>query len=262
MHLTVTFLGTGTSGGVPIIGCTCEVCSSTDARDKRLRSSILLQTQSTTVVIDTGPDFRYQMLRAGVQRLDAVVFTHAHKDHTAGLDDIRAFNFILGRPMDVWASAETEAQVRRDYAYAFSEPRYPGVPQIVFHRFAGERFTIGDIPFQPIRVTHAGLEVWGFRVGPFVYITDANAIAPAELEKIKGAECLVLNALRHDPHPSHFTLNEAIGLGRESGVPQVYLTHISHQLERFTNLDPYLPAGFALAYDGLQLNFDLPVASE
>ncbi len=262
MQLTVTFLGTGTSGGVPIIGCHCATCTSANPHDNRLRSSILLQTQTTTVVIDTGPDFRYQMLRAGVQHLDAVVYTHAHKDHTAGLDDIRAFNFMQQSPMDVWASADTEAQLRRDYAYAFAEPRYPGVPQVVFHRFAGNPFTIGDIAFRPVRVTHAGLEVWGFRVGPFVYITDANAIAPAELEKIKGAECLVLNALRHERHPSHFTLREALATGQEAGVPQVYLTHISHQLEPAAELSPYLPAGFSLAYDGLQLNFDVPLPSE
>ncbi len=252
--MKITFLGTGTSQGIPIIGCRCAVCQSPDPRDNRLRSSIWVEGADTSLVIDTGPDFRQQMLRADVQKLDAVVFTHSHKDHTAGLDDIRAYNYIQGRRMDVWATEATQAVLRREFAYAFEEPLYPGVPEMDLHPFTNEPFQVYGLALEPVRVWHARLEVFGFRIGRFAYITDANRIEPEELQKLHDLDVLVLNALRHEPHPSHFTLGEAVSLAQAVGARQTYFTHISHQLGRHADVDPHLPAGMALAYDGLTLN--------
>lgn len=254
--MTVTFLGTGTSQGVPLIACECAVCSSPDPHDKRLRSAIWIQTKEASVVIDTGPDFRYQMLRAGVKKLDAVVFTHSHKDHIAGLDDVRAYNFIQQRPMDVWATEETAQALRREFAYVFENAGYPGVPQLNMITIdPAHTIRIKDLELQPIRVKHYMMEVLGFRVGPFTYITDANFIAPEERDKIRGSKTLVLNALRHEPHISHFTLLEALDVAADLGADQTYLTHISHQLGMHLELNTHLPAGVQLAYDGLTLEF-------
>lgn len=246
-------MGTGTSSGVPMIACDCQVCSSPDKKDKRLRSSILVQSATTTLVVDTGPDFRYQMLRAEVKRLDAVLFTHPHKDHLAGLDDVRAFNYLLQRPIDVYADSLTEEAVRRDFYYAFTDTKYPGIPELNMHTINMEPFMVGDIPVIPVQVWHLRMPVLGFRFGDFTYITDANRIDAPEREKIKGSRVMVLNALRREKHISHFTLDEAVEVIHELNVPTAYLTHISHQLGLHADVEASLPAGIHLAYDGLQL---------
>lgn len=253
--LHVTFLGTGTSGGVPMIACDCLVCSSDDSRDKRLRSSILIRSATTTLVVDTGPDFRYQMLRKNVRHLDAVLFTHPHKDHLAGLDDIRAYNHFGQRPMQVFADSLTQEALRRDFYYVFTETRYPGIPELELQTIAESPFWVGDIPVQPIQVWHHRMPVLGFRFGSFTYITDANRIEEEERNKIRGSEVLVLNALRKEPHLSHFTLDEAISLIQTLQVPRGYLTHLSHQMGLHASVAAALPKGIELAYDGLELNF-------
>lgn len=249
----ITFLGTGTSSGVPMIGCDCCVCKSLNPKDNRLRSSILIQSNTTNVVIDTTPDFRYQMLRSHTKSLDAVVFTHAHKDHIAGLDDIRAFNYFGKKSIPLFANKATQEALVKEFSYAFSEHKYPGVPEIYFKAIDNLAFSIGDIKFQPINVFHLKMQVLGFRFKNFTYITDANFIADEEKEKIKGSEILVLNALRKEKHISHFTLQEAIDLGNELQVNQVYFTHISHQLGKHDDINKELPSNMQLAYDGLQL---------
>lgn len=249
--LKITFLGTGTSSGVPMIGCDCTVCTSTDKKDNRLRSSILVQSATTSLVVDTGPDFRQQMLREKVKHLDAVVFTHPHKDHLAGLDDIRAFNFFSKKPIDIYADSLTEEAVRRDFYYAFTDTKYPGIPELNMHTINLDPFMVGDIPVTPIQVWHLKMPVLGFRFGKFTYITDANRIEEEEKEKIRGSEVLVLNALRKQKHISHFTLGEAIGLVQELSIPEAYFTHISHQLGLHAEIETELPNGIHLAYDGL-----------
>ncbi|MEY2812145.1 MAG: hypothetical protein RLZZ390_306 [Bacteroidota bacterium] len=256
MGLTIEFLGTGTSSGVPMVACKCTVCSSADAKDKRLRSSIHLQTASTSVVIDTTPDFRYQMLRSKIEKLDGVVFTHAHKDHIAGLDDVKAFNFIHQSVMPLFANKETADAIKRDFYYAFAEKKYPGVPSLEMHIKEKESFSLGDLDFQPIQVKHLHMDVTGYRIGDFTYITDANYISEEEKQKIKGSKVLVLNALRKEKHLSHFTLQEAIDLSVELQVPTTYFTHISHQLGLHEEVSKELPAGMFLAYDGLVLHID------
>lgn len=251
--MTITFLGTGTSSGVPMIACGCYVCTSTDKKDKRLRSSILVQSPTTTVVIDTTPDFRYQMLRAQVKKLDAILFTHPHKDHIAGLDDVRAFNYLQQQSMQVYANQMTVDGLMREFAYAFADKKYPGIPEIDLNVITEEPFYIGDIPVTPIMVWHLKMPVYGFRFGHFTYITDANRIEETEKQKIAGCQVLVVNALRKEPHISHFTLSEAIGLANELKVPNAYFTHISHQLGRHVEIEQELPPGRSLAYDGLVL---------
>jgi phosphoribosyl 1,2-cyclic phosphate phosphodiesterase len=248
-HLKVTFLGTGTSGGVPMIGCDCEVCTSTDKKDKRLRSSILVQSSETSIVVDTGPDFRYQMLRENIRHLDAVLFTHPHKDHLAGLDDIRAFNFFSKQPMQVYANSLTEEAVRRDFYYAFSDTKYPGIPEIHMNTITLSPFTVGDIQVTPVLVWHFKMPVMGYRFGKFTYITDANRIDDDEKEKIKGSEVLVLNALRKTEHISHFSLSQAIELAQELKPEKTYFTHISHQLGKHAEVEAELPDKIHLAYD-------------
>jgi phosphoribosyl 1,2-cyclic phosphate phosphodiesterase len=253
--LTITILGTGTSGGVPMIGCDCPVCTSVNAKDKRLRCSILVESAHTRLVVDAGPDFRYQMLRAHVKKLDAIVFTHPHKDHVAGLDDVRAFNFFMQKPMEVFANEMTQEVIIREFPYAFTDTKYPGLPEINLNTIDIEPFMVGDIPITPVLVWHLKMPVFGFRFGRFTYITDANRIDEGEKEKIKGSDVLVLNALRKEKHVSHFTLDESISLAKELEIPQTYLTHISHQLGRHNDVNAELPEGIALGYDNLQMNF-------
>lgn len=248
--IKITFLGTGTSSGVPMIGCECPVCTSSDKKDKRLRSSILVQSNTTTLVIDAGPDFRYQMLRANVKQLDAIVFTHPHKDHVAGLDDVRAYNFFSGQPMEVYANEMTQAVLLREFPYAFTDKRYPGVPEINLNTITLEPFVVGDIPIVPIEVWHLKMPVLGFQFGNFTYITDANKIDETGKAKIKNKQVLVLNALRKEKHISHFTLDEATQLAKELNNEQTYFTHISHQLGTHDAINKDLPAGVQLAYDG------------
>lgn len=251
--LHIQFLGTGTSTGIPMIGCDCTVCTSKNPKDNRLRSSILVQSTKTSLIVDTTPDFRYQMLRTHTRRLDAVLFTHPHKDHMAGLDDIRAFNFFSQKAMDIYANSLTEEAVKRDFYYAFADKKYPGVPELNLITIDENPFVIGDIPVQPILVYHHKMPVFGFRFGDFTYITDANRIEEDQKALIRGSKVLVLNALRKEAHISHFTLQEAVDLATELDIPEVYFTHISHQLGLHDSIHQELPPHIQLAYDGLEL---------
>jgi phosphoribosyl 1,2-cyclic phosphate phosphodiesterase len=249
--LKVTLLGTGTSQGVPVIGCECEVCQSLDYRDKRLRVSVLLQKKGKTLVIDTGPDFRQQMLRENVKNLDAILLTHSHKDHIAGLDDVRAFNYLQKRDMPVYGTSATLRQVEMEFYYAFEEIKYPGTPQIQLNTITEDTFVVANFEITPLPVTHLRMPVFGFRVGNFSYITDANFIPDSTYDRLKGTEVLVVNALQKDSHPSHFTLSEAIDVAKKIGAAQTYFTHISHKMGTHKAIEKELPQSIALAYDGL-----------
>jgi phosphoribosyl 1,2-cyclic phosphate phosphodiesterase len=254
--MKITFLGTGTSQGVPLIACPCAICQSQNKKDKRLRTSILIETETTSICIDTGPDFRYQMLRAQNKQLDAVVFTHSHKDHIAGLDDIRAFNYILNKAIDIYANDETTAALKREFPYIFNGTNYPGIPQVNMHKIIAEnKFTIGDITLEVLPVLHHKMEVYGYKINDkFCYITDANFINETTFNKIKNCEILVLNALRHEEHISHFTLNQAIEIAQKANAKKTYFTHISHQLGLHDDVCKHLPKSMQLAYDTLAIN--------
>ena len=252
--MKITFLGTGTSQGVPVIACDCAVCTSSDPRDSRLRTSVMVQVADKTIVIDSGPDFRYQMLRAGVKHLDALVFTHEHKDHVAGMDDIRAFNYKQGEAINVYAHQRVQEALKREFSYIFSHHKYPGVPQIDLFEIGKHPFEVAGLPFIPIEVMHFQLPVLGFRIGDFTYITDAKTVAEEEKQKIRGSKILVINALQIDKHISHFTLAEALDFAAEIGAEQTYLTHISHKLGTHQEISKQLPAGVEMAYDGLMLD--------
>lgn len=254
--MIVTLLGTGTSGGVPMIGCRCEVCTSNDSRDKRLRSSIHIETEDRSVVIDAGPDFRQQMLREKVNKLDAIVLTHQHRDHTAGFDDIRAYNFFQRKPIDVYLTSEVERSFVKEYHYVFDDQQYPGLPQMNLINMVNEPFYIGRSKWTPIEVYHYKLPVFGFRIGKFCYVTDCNRITEKEKVKMRGLDVLVLNALRKEPHISHFTLDEAIELIGELKPKQAFLTHISHQMGLHALVNQELPEGVELAYDGLRISVE------
>jgi len=254
--LKITFLGTGTSTGVPMIACDCEVCISTDKKDNRLRTSILVQSATTSFAIDTTPDFRFQMLRENVKKLDAVLYTHPHKDHIAGLDDVKAFSFFSGKAMELYVNELTEQAIKKEFHYIFAETKYPGIPNINLNRIDQAPFFIGDIPITPILVWHYKMPVYGYRLGNFTYITDANKIDTGQKAKIIGSTTIVVNALRYQPHISHFTIGEAVALVEELKVPKAYFTHVGHQLKKHAIVNKGLPAGMELAYDGLIL--DLP----
>jgi phosphoribosyl 1,2-cyclic phosphate phosphodiesterase len=252
----LTFLGTGTSQGVPVIACNCNVCSSVNPKDKRLRSSVWIASDETSIVIDSGPDFRQQMLRENVDKLDALVFTHEHKDHVAGMDDVRAFNFKQKKDMEVYAHRRVQEALKREFAYVFADIKYPGVPRVNLNEISNNHpFSIGDIKLSPIEVMHYKLPVLGFRINDLVYITDANYISDNEFQKIEGCDILILNALRKEEHISHFTLEEAIEIGRKSGARQVYFTHISHLLGTHEEISKELPSNMHLSYDGLTIEF-------
>lgn len=251
--MKVTFLGTGTSQGVPIIGCQCLVCQSPSAMDKRLRSSVWIQSKTKSFVIDTGPDFRQQMLRSEARRLDAVLFTHSHKDHISGFDDIRAFNYIQKSAIDVYLEENVMDAIRRDFFYMFEEFKYPGIPEAEFHVIENKAFKLGEVEIIPIRVYHYLMPVLGFRIAGFSYITDANRIPEEELLKLKGTDVLVLNALRRESHISHFSLEEAIAIVKLVNPKKAYLTHISHQLGLHSEVNIELPTNVELAYDNLVL---------
>ena len=251
--MKLTFLGTGTSQGIPVIACDCEVCRSGDPKDDRLRASVMLEVDGKVFVIDTGPDFRQQMLRSDVRRLDAVVFTHPHKDHIAGMDDIRAFNFRQKADIDIYANAMTLKGLEREFYYVFEEEKYPGVPGVNVHIITEEPFWVAAVEFIPIPVLHYHMPVLGFRVGDIAYITDANFISEESKAKLQGLKVLVLNALRRTSHLSHFTLDQAVELALELGAEQTYFTHMSHLLGRHEEVELELPAGIHLAYDGLSV---------
>lgn len=252
--MKVTFLGTGTSTGIPLIGCHCEVCTSENVKDKRLRTSALIQVDGKNIVIDCGSDFRQQMLREQVKVLDAVLMTHGHRDHTGGIDDIRAYNFILQRNIDFYLNQSTKDILLKHFDYAFDESnKYPSKPKLALHLIDHKPFELFGLSIIPIEVMHATMPVLGFRIGNFTYITDANYISPEEKEKIKGTKVLVLNALRHKPHPSHFTIDEAIALAQEVQAEKTYLTHITHQLGLHDVINKTLPENIFLAYDGLNI---------
>ena len=236
-----------------MIACDCAICTSEDPKDKRLRSSILVESETTSLVVDTTPDFRTQMLRENVKKLDAVIFTHPHKDHIAGLDDVKAFNYFQQKAVGVYANKLTEEALRREYYYIFAEKKYPGVPHIDLHTITDKEFMVGDILVLPFLVYHLNMPVLAFRFGDFTYITDANRISDEEKEKMKGSEVLVVNALRKTEHISHFNLQEAIDLVNELKVRTAYFTHVSHQLGLHSDIEKELPHNMHLAYDGLQI---------
>jgi phosphoribosyl 1,2-cyclic phosphate phosphodiesterase len=248
----ITFLGTGTSQGVPVIACECNTCLSEDQHDKRLRTSILVETEKTTLLIDAGPDFRQQMLREHVMKLDSILLTHEHKDHIAGLDDVRAFNYKSQDAVDIWAEERVQKAIKKEYSYVFSEHQYPGIPKMRLNDIPEQGFFINDINILPIRVFHFKLPVYGFRFGEFAYITDADYIPEQSKEKLFGVKYLVLNALRKEKHVSHFSLREAIDIIREISPKKAFLTHISHQMGLHAEVSAELPSGIVLAYDGLE----------
>ena len=251
--MIVTFLGTGTSQGVPVIACGCEVCTSIDYRDKRTRSAIHFEVDGLSIVVDTGPDFRQQMLRERIKHLDAILFTHEHKDHTAGLDDIRAYNYFQKKDIPIYAHRRVISRLEQEYDYVFAEHKYPGIPQVETVEINNAPFKVQDTPVTPIEVMHYQLPVFGFRIGDFSYITDANKIPEDEFKKLKGSKYLVLNALRREAHISHFTLAEAIGIAEMVGAEKTYLTHISHQMGKHRDVEKELPANVELAFDGLKV---------
>lgn len=260
--MKLTFLGTGTSQGVPVIGCRCEVCTSRDPHDNRLRTSAMVETRGVRLVIDAGPDFRCQMLRAGVRHIDAILLTHEHKDHTGGLDDVRAFNFVDYPPtvhrVDIYAAAAAAAIVRKDFDYAFEQNKYRGVPEIELHEIDLARpFEVGGVEIVPVSGRHSErFAVTGYRIGPLAYLTDFKTISDAETEKLRGVEVLVVNALRFKKHDSHFNVEEALELIRRVGPREAFLTHMSHEIGLHAATDAALPEGVRLAYDGLQIDMN------
>jgi len=252
--MKITFLGTGTSQGVPVIACECSVCKSNDQRDKRLRSSILIESEGCRIVIDCGPDFRQQMLREDIRSIDSILITHGHKDHYGGLDDVRAFNYTLQRPMDVYASRDVQRVIRNEFSYAFEKKAYPGVPEINLHLFRNSSFDVNGLNVTPIKAFHYNNVrfVFGFRIKDFTYITDAVSISEDEKNKIKGSRVIVLNALRKKKHYSHFNLEESLALMEELKPEQGFLTHISHQMGRHEDVSHEIPDFVKVAYDGLE----------
>lgn len=249
--IKITFLGTGTSTGVPVVACDCPVCTSPDSHDKRYRTSALITIGDTNLVIDSGPDFRTQMLINKVQDIHAILYTHGHRDHIAGLDDIRGFNYILNKKIHLYGAPRTMEAIKTEFPYIFSNSRYFGAPQVTIHHIDNEPFFVNGIHIIPIRVLHNKLPIFGFRIGNLTYITDANYISPEELNKIKGSTVIVLNALRNSKHISHFSLPEALDIITTLNPQRAYLTHISHFMGCHNTIETSLPAHVHLAYDGL-----------
>jgi phosphoribosyl 1,2-cyclic phosphate phosphodiesterase len=251
--LIITFLGTGTSQGIPLIACNCQVCNSLDFRDKRLRTSVHIEVDKKSFIIDSGPDFRQQVLRERIKKLDALIFTHEHKDHTAGMDDVRSFNYIQKKHMPVYGRKNVLEQLKKEFSYIFSDKKYPGVPLVDLYEITNEPFTVEGVEFIPIEVHHYMLPVFGYRIKDFTYITDANKISEQEKEKIKGSKVIVLNALQKTEHISHFTLQEAIDLLEELKPQNAYLTHLSHRMGLHKEVEKELPSFIHIAYDGLKI---------
>lgn len=245
-------MGTGTSQGVPVIACDCKVCKSSDVHDNRLRTSVLIQTENQSIMIDSGPDFRYQVLRSGINQLDAILFTHQHRDHIAGLDDVRSFNFVQKKAMPIYGNELVIQQIKREFHYVF-ENKYPGIPQLEIHQIDDNPFSIHDLSIIPIKVLHHNLPVLGFRINDLTYITDANSIPEIEFVKIMGTKTLVINALQKDDHLSHFTLKEALEIIDKLQPEKAYLTHISHKMGLHQLVSEELPQNVKLAYDGLSI---------
>lgn len=252
--MRITFLGTGTSQGVPVIACKCRTCLSEDPKDKRLRSSVLIEENSNAILIDTSPDFREQMLRSRVDTLGAILFTHEHRDHIAGLDDVRAYNFIQKKAMDIYGEERVLRALRHTFPYIFAERKYPGIPQVNFHTIDNRPFKIGKTEIIPIRVLHYRLPVLGFRIGEFAYITDANSISPEEIDKIRGIRYLTIGALRRKKHISHYNLEQALDVIREVQPGQAYITHISHLMGPRRETETDLPGNVRFAWDMLSLD--------
>lgn len=249
--IRLEFLGTGTSQGVPMIGCKCDVCSSEDQRDKRLRASVLVDWCGKRILVDAGPDFRQQMLRAGVSKVDAILLTHNHKDHTGGLDDVRAFNYLEKAPTQIYCEKYVEDSLRQEYSYAFAENRYPGAPEWNIHLIDEKPFWIDEAEIIPIRGKHFKLPVLGFRFENIAYCTDMNHIADEEFEKLKGLEHFIINCVRRGRHISHYSLEGALEVAKRVGARHTWITHLSHQLPRYEELMAELPEGVLPAYDGL-----------
>ena len=254
--MKITFLGTGTSQGVPVIACDCQVCLSDDPRDNRLRTSLLIEQGGVTIAIDAGPDFRQQMLRSSTRKLDAILLTHAHKDHIAGMDDVRAFNYKTQDAIDIYAEKRVQDEVKKEYSYVFAEFRYPGIPQMRLNEIDDSPFSVRGVQVLPVRVRHLNLEIYGFRLGPFAYITDASYIPEESKSKLSGVKYLVINALRKEKHISHFSLREAIEHIHELSPRKAFITHVSHQMGLYKDVERELPQGIVLAYDGLSFNID------
>ncbi|MBQ6310589.1 MAG: MBL fold metallo-hydrolase [Bacteroidales bacterium] len=263
MHNSITFLGTGTSTGVPMIGCHCSVCSSKDPRDKRLRTSAFVEYEGLKLLIDCGPDFRTQALAYGIEDLDAILLTHQHKDHTGGLDDVRALNYILKKPTIIYCEERVLNGLKKEYSYAFSSHPYPGIPKFDIHLIDNTPFSIDSRSIIPIRAMHYKLPILGFRFGGLCYLTDANHIAEKELEKLKGLDIMVLSAVRRGKHISHFSLEEAVQMAQRIGAKKTFITHLSHQMAEddknikgtHADLSAEMPSGIFIAYDGLKLSF-------
>ena len=250
-RVKITFLGTGTSQGVPVIACDCDTCRSEDPRDKRLRASLLLESDGVTLLFDAGPDFRQQMLRENVKRLDAIIITHEHKDHIAGMDDVRAFNYKSQDAIDIYAEERVQKAIKREFSYVFAEYKYPGIPEMRLNPIPEYGFSVNGIDIIPVRIRHLNLEIYGFRIGNFAYITDANYISEESKNKIIGVKYLVINALRKEKHISHFNLREALDFIRQISPKRAFITHISHQMGLTKQVAEELPPGIMLAYDGL-----------
>lgn len=255
--MRLTFLGTGTSQGVPVIACHCNVCRSSDERDTRLRTSALLTTDNNSnILFDIGPDFRQQMLHHSVEHLDAILITHAHRDHVGGLDDIRSFNYVQHSKMNVYLNNEAKTALLRDYRYIFENHQFPGLPEADLHEVGAEPFLAAGETVMPIRAMHKDLPILGYRIRNFAYITDANYIAPSEMEKLKGVEILVINALRKAKHFSHYSLPEALEVIGQIQPKQAYITHISHEMGLHSEVEKELPDGVHQAYDNLQIDIN------
>jgi phosphoribosyl 1,2-cyclic phosphate phosphodiesterase len=253
MKLEVTFLGTGTSGGVPMVACDCEVCRSSDSKDKRLRTSVLIQSENTTICIDAGPDFRKQMLDNSVRTLDALLITHGHRDHVGGLDDIRPFNFLQGKVMEIFCDKYAEEMIREQYSYAFKSNGYEYAPKMKFSIISDDDFTVNELTITPLEVMHHNLPVRAFRIGDFTYITDAKTIDESQMKKVEGTKILVLNALRKHNHNAHLNVDEALAIVELIKPERAYFIHMSHHFGKHEDMQPTLPENVFIAYDGLKI---------